>query len=160
MGRSLHRRSHPRSPRRQESATASEQTCTDMSLRQRSLALVILPLGLVFALVLVIAVFGARIQQAEGVASGTNAGLAASNDLLVDLQSAEVAANGYALTGNLKFLQPYGTARAGVESGIEGLRNVARSEWWADRYVPRLAEMARNELANLDRYVALARAGH
>ncbi|HEY5348254.1 MAG TPA: ATP-binding protein, partial [Candidatus Lustribacter sp.] len=131
-----------------------------MSLRQRSLALVILPLGLVFALVLVIAVFGARIQQAEGVASGTNAGLAASNDLLVDLQSAEVAANGYALTGNLKFLQPYGTARAGVESGIEGLRNVARSEWWADRYVPRLAEMARNELANLDRYVALARAGH
>jgi signal transduction histidine kinase/CheY-like chemotaxis protein len=131
-----------------------------MSLRQRSLALVILPLGLVFALVLVIAVFGARIQQAEGVASDTNAGLAASNDLLVDLQVAEVAANRYALAGNVKFLQPYGTARAGVESGIDGLRNVARSNWWAEPYVPRLVELARNELANLDRYVALARAGH
>jgi signal transduction histidine kinase/CheY-like chemotaxis protein len=131
-----------------------------MSLRQRSLALVILPLGLVLGLVLLIAVFGARIEQAEGIARDTNAGLAASNELLVNLQVAEVDAHGYALTGDTNFLKPYDTARARVESSIDGLREVAKSDWWIGPHVPGLLALARQEVAKLDRFVAVARGGN
>jgi CHASE3 domain sensor protein len=131
-----------------------------MSLRRRSLALVILPLALVLGLALVIALFGARIEQVEGVARDTNAGLAASNDLLVNLQVAEVNANGYALTGDLRFLRPYPAARARVEASIAGLQNVSQADRWIGPYVPRLVALAQSELANLDSYVAAARTGH
>jgi CHASE3 domain sensor protein len=130
-----------------------------MSLRRRSLALVILPLALVLGLVLLIGVFGARIEQAEGIARDTNAGLAASNDLLVNLQVAEVHAHGYALTGAADFLRPYAAARARVESSIDGLRDVSRADWWIGPHVPRLVALARKELANLDLDVALTRSG-
>src|ERR1700677_222921 len=160
MGRSLHRRSHPRPLRRQDSATASEHTSINMNLRQRSLALVILPLGLVLGLVLVIAIFGNRIERAEAIARDTNAGLAASNDLLVSLQVAEVDANGYALTGDTKFLAPYPAARARVVDAIARLRGVSNADWWIGPYVPRLTALAEAELRALDRYVATTHSGH
>ena len=131
-----------------------------MSLRRRSLALVILPLGLVFGLALVIALFGAKIEQVESIASDTNAGLAASNDLLVDLQAAEIAAHGYALTGDARFLDPYRSARSGVEAGISGLEDASRIDRWVGPYVPRLLVLARREVASFDRDVAVARSGH
>ncbi len=130
-----------------------------MNLRQRSLALVILPLGLVLGLILLIAVFGARIQQAETVARDTNAGLAASNDLLVNLQIAEVQANGYALTGDAIFLRRYPPARAAVRGSIAGLRAVSRaSDWWSGANIPRVTALAENALVELDRDVAGTRA--
>jgi signal transduction histidine kinase/CheY-like chemotaxis protein len=131
-----------------------------MSLRQRSLALVILPLGLILGLVLLIALFGSRIEQAEAIARDTNAGLAASNDLLVNLQDAVVGANGYGLTGDAKFLETYDAGRDRVETGIDALQTVARADWWSAPYVPRLVASARNEVAHLDGYVAAARSGH
>ena len=131
-----------------------------MNLRQRSLALVVLPLGLVLGLVLCIAIFGTRIEQAEAIASATNAGLAASNDLLVNLQEAEVAANGYALTGEAKFLAPYPASRARVVAGIAALREVSHADWWIGASVPRLTALAESELATLDRYVAATHSGH
>ena len=131
-----------------------------MNLRQRSLALVILPLGLVLVLILVIAISGTRIQQAETVARDTNAGLAASNDLLINLQVAEVDANGYALTGDTRFLAPYPAARARVAAGIASLGDVSHAEWWTGSYEPRLTALAESELATLDRYVATTHGGH
>ena len=131
-----------------------------MSLRQRSLALVILPLGLVLGLVLLIAVFGSRIQVAEDIARGTNAGLAASNDLLVNLQVAEVGANGYALTGDPKFLEVYHAERAHVETSIAAIANVSHADWWIGPYVPHLIASARTEISHLDAYVATTRSGH
>jgi signal transduction histidine kinase/CheY-like chemotaxis protein len=130
-----------------------------MSLRQRSLALVILPLGLVFGLALVIAVFGADIERAESIARGTNAGLAASNDLLESLQQAEIGAHGYALTGSANFEPPYRDARVRVESAIAGLQDTAKADWWIVPRVPHLIALARAEVAHLDRYVATVRSG-
>jgi signal transduction histidine kinase/DNA-binding response OmpR family regulator len=131
-----------------------------MNLRQRSLALVILPLGLVLGLALVIAIFGNRIERAEAIARDTNAGLAASNDLLVSLQVAEVDANGYALTGDTKFLAPYPAARTRVVNAIAALRGVSHADWWIGPYVPRLTALAETELRSLDRYVATTHSGH
>jgi signal transduction histidine kinase/DNA-binding response OmpR family regulator len=131
-----------------------------MSLRRRSLALVIFPLALVLGLALVIAVFGARIEQVEGIARDTNTGLAVSNDLLVNLQVAEVEANGYALTGEQKFLQPYPGTRARVGATLAALREISHADYWIGPYVPRLVALAQSELANLDGYVATARSGH
>jgi signal transduction histidine kinase/CheY-like chemotaxis protein len=130
-----------------------------MSLRQRSLALVLVPLGLVLGLVLLIAVFGARIETVEAIARDTNAGLAASNALLVDLQDAEVGAHLYALSGDAKFLPPYSAARANVVRSIAALAHVSQTDWWVAQHVPRLADSAQREIANLDGDIAAARAG-
>ena len=97
-----------------------------MSLRQRSLALVVLPLGLVLALVLVIALFGARIEQVEGIARETNAGIAASNDLLVSMAVAETDAHGY-LSGDAAFGDAYREQRKRFDADIDALRSEAAS---------------------------------
>jgi signal transduction histidine kinase/CheY-like chemotaxis protein len=131
-----------------------------MSLRQRSLALLILPLALVLGLALVIAVFGATIESAEAVARNTNAGLAASNDLLVNLLDAETSARGFVLTGNPAFTAPYNDAQARFESDLAAMRANADSETIARRHVPVMESLARREAAILNRYVQLARSGN
>ena len=131
-----------------------------MSLRQRSLALVVLPLGLVLGLVLLIAVFGATIEKAEGVARDTNTGLAASNDLLVNLLDAETSARGFVLTGNPVFTTPYSNARARFESNLAALRAVSQAESPVRPHVPRLEALARSEASILGQYVGMARNGN
>ena len=131
-----------------------------MSLRQRSLALVVLPLGLVLGLVLLIAAFGTRIERAEDFARGTDAGLAASHALLVNLQESETAAHDYAFTGDAQFLPSFRTSRAGVENSVRQIEEASRSDPWLAPYVPRLVGLTRREVADLDRYVAAASSGN
>src|ERR1700733_10074746 len=131
-----------------------------MSLRRRSLALVILPLGLVLGLVLLIAVFGTNIQKAEGVARDTNAGLAASNDLLVNLLDAETSARGFVLTGESAFAAPYDKARARFESDLAALQAVSHSVSLVRMHIPRLEALARREASILSNYMRLARNGN
>jgi signal transduction histidine kinase/DNA-binding response OmpR family regulator len=131
-----------------------------MSLRRRSLALVILPLGLVLGLVLLIAVFGTSIEKAEGVARDTNAGLAASNDLLVNLLDAETSARGFVLTGNPAFTGPYNNARARFETDLARLHTVSQSVSIVRGHVPRLETLARSEAAILAEYMGIARNGN
>ena len=127
-----------------------------MSLRQRSLALVVLPLGLVLGLVLLIAAFGTRIERAEDFARGTDAGLAASHALLVNLQESETAAHDFAFTGDAQFLPLFRASRAGVENSIRQIEDASRSDPLLAPYMPRLVGLARREVADLDRYVAAA----
>ena len=131
-----------------------------MSLRRRSLALVILPLGLVLGLVLVIAVFGTTIQKAEGIARDTSAGLAASNDLLVNLLDAETSARGFVLTGKRAFTTPYDNARARFDADLAALHAGSQSLALTRRQVPRLEALARHEDAILGSYMGLARSGN
>jgi signal transduction histidine kinase/CheY-like chemotaxis protein len=131
-----------------------------MSLRRRSLALVILPLGLVLGLVLLIALFGTSIEKAEGVARDTNAGLAASNDLLVNLLDAETSARGFVLTGNPAFTGPYNNARARFESDLAALHAVSPTVSIVRVHVPRLETLARSEAAILAEYMGIARNGN
>jgi signal transduction histidine kinase/DNA-binding response OmpR family regulator len=131
-----------------------------MSLRRRSLALVILPLGLVLGLVLLIAVFGKTIEKNEGIARDTNAGLAASNDLLVNLLDAETSARGFVLTGNPVFTTPFSNARARFESDLAGLHTVSPSVSLVRLHVPRLEALARREESILSNYMGMARDGN
>jgi signal transduction histidine kinase/DNA-binding response OmpR family regulator len=126
-----------------------------MSLRQRSLALVIVPLGLVLTLVLVIAFFGARIEQVEGIASGTNASMAASNDLLVSMVVAETDAHGY-LSGDPMFGEAYGTLRKRFDADLAILREAAQSQPPIAAHFKRFEELAKEEAFILDGYVAAA----
>jgi signal transduction histidine kinase/DNA-binding response OmpR family regulator len=119
---------------------------------------VILPLSLVLGLVLCIALFGVRIQVAEDIARGTNTGLAASNGLLENLQLAENTAHGFALTGDATFLEPYSAARTRLEGSIAKAQTEAQTDRWVSSTMPRLVELAQAEVAQLDRYVATARA--
>jgi signal transduction histidine kinase/DNA-binding response OmpR family regulator len=128
-------------------------------LRWRSLALVILPLGLVVVLVLVIALFGARTERVERVASDSVAGLTASNNLLVNLLYTESGARGYVLTGDPVLLRPYRAARARFASRLSELRAATPPEPALAASVPRMEALARHEAAILDQYVATARSG-
>ena len=130
-----------------------------MSLRQRSLALVIVPLGLVLGLVVLIALFGTQIEQAEHIAGATNAGLAASNDLLTSLLVAETDAHGL-LLGDSSFSAQYVAQRARVEPDIAALRRAANLEPSVRTDEPRLEKLARSQAALLDRYVAVAKTGN
>ncbi len=126
-----------------------------MSLRQRSLALVIFPLGLVLALVLLIALFGARIEQVEGIAQETNAGLAANNDLLVSLLVAEADAHGF-LSGDPAFGEAYRTQRARVETDLAALKKLADSEAPIAANVSNVQALAQRHIALLDAHIAAA----
>ena len=130
-----------------------------MSLRQRSLALVIFPLGLVLALVLVIALFGARIEQVEGIARDTNAGLAASNDLLVSMLVAETDAHGY-LSGDPAFGEAYRISRNRLETDMAALHKAVQDEPpAAAAHLAQLETLKAREAAILDGYVARAAGG-
>ena len=130
-----------------------------MSLRQRSLALVIFPLGLVLALVLVIALFGARIEQVEGIARQTNAGLAASNDLLVSMLVAETDAHGY-LSGDPTFGEAYRGVRARFETDLGTLRGLGAAQPAIAAHLPKIEALAKREAEILDADVARAATGN
>jgi signal transduction histidine kinase/DNA-binding response OmpR family regulator len=129
-----------------------------MSLRQRSLALVIIPLGLVLGLALVIAMFGTTIENAEAIARNTNAGLAASNDLLVNLLDAETSARGFVLTGKTDFTGPYNSARVRFGSDLAALRSISEPDEGRPQ-IPRLEALARREAGILGEYMRLAQRG-
>jgi signal transduction histidine kinase/DNA-binding response OmpR family regulator len=130
-----------------------------MSLRQRSLALVIFPLGLVLALVLVIAFFGARIEQVEGIARDTNAALAASNDLVISMLVAETDAHGY-LSGDPAFGEAYRISRARLDTDMTALHTAIRNQpGSAASQFARFERLAAREAAILDGYVARAASG-
>jgi signal transduction histidine kinase/DNA-binding response OmpR family regulator len=130
-----------------------------MSLRRRSLALVVLPLGLVLGLVLVIAFFGQRTEQQSRTAGNAFASLTASDNLLASLLDAQSAALGYVLTGNRTYVAPYAAARTRYSAELSALRAVPWTEPTIEAKVPRLAALAQREAAALDAGVAAARAG-
>jgi signal transduction histidine kinase/DNA-binding response OmpR family regulator len=130
-----------------------------MSLRQRSLALVIVPLALVLGLVVLIALFGAQIEQGERIAGATNSGLAASNDLLTSVLVAETDAHGL-LSGDASFAPEYAAQRARLEPDIAGLHRVAQLEPTVAALLPRLEQLARSEVTLLDGDVAVAKTGN
>jgi len=130
-----------------------------MSLRRRSLALVVLPLGLVIGLVLVIAFFGQRTEQESTTARIAVQGLAASSDLVIDVQDAHVAAFGYALTRESAYAAPYAGARERFAHHLAALVGLLASQPQLQTTAPQLAPFARQEIALLDRTVAAARAG-
>jgi signal transduction histidine kinase/DNA-binding response OmpR family regulator len=130
-----------------------------MSLRQRSLALVILPLGLVLALLLVIAFFGQRTEQESRTGRNAVAALTASDNLLAGLLDAESNALGYALTGDRSFIPPYIAARVGIAADVNDLRSVPWQSRVAADMVPPLVDLAAREGARVERGMTLARSG-
>jgi signal transduction histidine kinase/DNA-binding response OmpR family regulator len=130
-----------------------------MSLRRRSLALVVLPLGLVIGLVLVIAIFGQRTEQESRTARNALASLTASDNLLTSLLDAQSAALGYALTGNPHFTAAYDAARKRNAADLDAVRAVRWREASMTAHVPRLAALAVREGAALDAAVSAARSG-
>jgi signal transduction histidine kinase/DNA-binding response OmpR family regulator len=130
-----------------------------MSLRRRSLALVVLPLGLVLGLMLLVAWFGSRISQSEVIAGNSDAALAASNAVLVDLQAAEIAAHDYALTGDAHLLPAFRAARARAALSVDAIELMAMHDPRLLPSGPGLVELAHAELGDLDSYVTIAAGG-
>jgi signal transduction histidine kinase/DNA-binding response OmpR family regulator len=130
-----------------------------MSLRQRSLALVVLPLGLVLGLVLVIAFFGQRTEQESRTARNALTSLTASDNLLATLLDAESGAMGFVLAGDPSYTVPYADARRRYVTDLAALRAVRWKEPAIAAHVPRLAALAAREAALLDTAVARANAG-
>jgi signal transduction histidine kinase/DNA-binding response OmpR family regulator len=131
-----------------------------MSLRRRSLALVVLPLGLVIGLVLVMAFFGRTTEQESRTARTAIEGLAASGDLLVDVQDARNAALLFVLTGQAAYDAPYGAARARFERHLAAMDSLLAAHPDLEAPAPQFRSLARQEMAVLDWAVATARSGH
>jgi signal transduction histidine kinase/CheY-like chemotaxis protein len=131
-----------------------------MTLRRRSLALVVLPLGLVIGLVLVIAFFGQRTEQESRTARTAIQGLAVSSDLVVDVADARMAALGYALTGQAAYNAPYVAARTQFDRHLGALDALLAAHPGLDAPASQLRTLAQQEIAQLDRSVDAARAGH
>ena len=130
-----------------------------MTLRQRIVALVVIPLGLLLAVMFAIAYLGQQTQGNERTARDGNVLLNASNASMVVLLVAESAARGFVLTGDAHFTTRYDRVRKNVDARLDALTAAGELQPDAKPAIAKIVATGRREATILDRYVATAESG-
>ena len=130
-----------------------------MTLRQRIIALVVLPLGLILALVIAIAYLGSATQRDEAAARLSATQLTSINEVLISMLDAETSARGFVLTGDTRFSVPYASARAENGRRFEELRHSSAPDLKIALQLPELQALAKREFSLLDDDVEKVKAG-
>ncbi len=117
---------------------------------------------MLFAIVAVTVVEGlvaAAAQHANALESENRAVVRATTNVLDNLQDAETGQRGYLLTGDPSYLAPYEYARSRVDGNLTSLVAATTSAENAN-YVRQLVPVVHDKFLELERTVALQRAGH
>jgi two-component sensor histidine kinase/CHASE3 domain sensor protein len=100
-------------------------------------------------------------REARSVGRASSDALLATHEVLEATLDAETGQRGYLLTRNEAYLQPYVSARHRLDTSLDKLRTILRSNpvLGDDRSMERLSRLIDDKVAELDRTVSLTRAG-
>jgi diguanylate cyclase (GGDEF)-like protein len=121
----------------------------------------VLPIAALVGLAVVLAVVAWQSQRhANALAARTGAITRSANRLLVDLLNAETGQQGFVLTGQRVYLQPYRLGSGAVSGDLATLTRASRTVRPLAADVADLHTLSLTKLSELAGIIALARAGH
>jgi signal transduction histidine kinase/DNA-binding response OmpR family regulator len=131
-----------------------------VTLRQRIVALVVLPMGLFLALVLTVGILGWQTRTDETRTRDAANLLSSSENVLIGMLDAESSARRAIATGDPQYDETYATARGLVGERSDILSAVARPMGPAvQAQTAAVLALAKQQLGMLDRAIAESRAG-